>query len=360
MENKQTSMLKVIKFCLKIIYPKFNVYIFLVFLAIKFRLLQQKLLNSKIFNMFSLQTLSEKVIRNILKEHLTEDYLEMLGHKCIIVPKDTFIDLCVENFFYVDNGVLWVTLSLAPELKKQYREKQTKQQNKCTRFNINLPADLCEKLYPTSSASLDNHRIVPVVGSKLVKNAFTAELELHNIITSFGLTNYENLSVSFHPMISFENNPKIAATAEVCLIVNDYELSNDFLKEILSNYFEKPKLISENDILNIELTHLITAKYHYSYLDLVESSGSIAFKCTKLLNNPNNKLHNVLKSLFVVKGVTQLTLGDNMHSIRPKYQFCTLPGENLIHSCPMGLKEKFEEIQESIQPFLNGDLSNVI
>ncbi|CAF4868376.1 unnamed protein product [Pieris macdunnoughi] len=359
MEKKQASMLRVLKFSIKILYPKFNFYIFLVFLAIKFRYLQQKLSKSNVINMFSLNTLPEKVIKNILKEHITEDYLEILGHKCIIIPKDSFIDLCVENFFYVDNGVLWTTLSLANEFKKQHEEEnQFKKQSSFPRFNFNLPADLHKKLYSTSAVALDNLRIVPLVGSKLVKDAYTSESEQHNILNSFGLNKNDNISVSFHPINSFENNPQIAATAEVCLILSDYDLSNDFLKEVLSNYFEKPKLISEMDVICIELTKEITTKYHYNHLDLVESSGRVSFKCTKLTNN-SHKVQNVITSLFVVKGVTQLTLGENMHSVRPKNEFCMLPAANVIHSCPLGLKEKFEEIQESIQPFLNGDINTL-
>ncbi|CAG4957484.1 unnamed protein product [Colias eurytheme] len=313
--------------------------------------------------MFNLQSRPESILKSILKEHVSENYLQILGQKCIIIPKDEFIDLCVENFFYVDNGVLWVTLSLTPEEKK--RHKTDNNIDKFLKFSLGT-SELHKKLWSGFVDSVDNERIVAVVGSKLLEEntAYTSESELHNIIASFGLKNTNNIEIAFHPMQTFEMSPKIAATAEVNLIVNDYNLDNDFVKEVLSNYFEKPKLVSVNDIISIDLTPEVTVKYHYKYLDLIESSGKVVFKCSKLSikNDDENTQENVIKTFYIVKGVTQLSLGDNTHAMRPKNEYYSLPGNDSLsttHSCPLGLKGIFNDIQETVLPFLTGDINTL-
>ncbi|XP_045502518.1 peroxisome assembly factor 2 [Colias croceus] len=363
MEKDYTNKLWVIKYCIKILYPKFNFYIFMAFLAIKFRYYQNKNINNKRRNMFNLQSRPESILKSIIKEQVSENYLQILGQKCIIIPKDEFIDLCVENFFYVDNGVLWVTLSLTAEEKK--RHKTDNNMDRFLKFSLGT-SELHKKLWSGFVDSVDNVRIVAVVGSKLLEEntAYTSESELHNIIASFGLKNTNNIEIDFHPMQTFEMSPKIAATAEVNLIVNDYNLDNDFVKEVLSNYFEKPKLVSVNDTISIDLTPEVTVKYHYKYLDLIESSGKVVFKCSKLSNknDDENTQENVIKTFYIVKGVTQLSLGDNTHAVRPKNEFYSLPGNDslsITHSCPLGLKGIFNDIQETVLPFLTGDINTL-
>ncbi|XP_038206779.1 peroxisomal biogenesis factor 6 [Zerene cesonia] len=363
MEQEYANILWVIKYCIKILYPKFNFYIFMAFLAIKFRYYQNRNINRKRRNMFNLKSRPDNILKSILKEHVSDNYLQILGQKCIIIPKDEFIDLCVENFFYVDNGVLWVTLSLTSEEKE--RHKTDNNIDKFLKFNLGT-SELHKKLWSGFIESIDNVRIVSVVGSKLIEEntAYTSESELHNIKASFGLKNTDNFEIAFHPMHTFEMSPKIAAVAEVNLIVNDYNLDNDFVKEVLNNYFEKPKLVSVNDIISIDLTPEVTVKYHYKYLDLIESSGKVVFKCSKLSckNTDENTQANVIRTFYIVKGVTQLTLGDNTHSVRPKNEYYSLPGNSSVsitHACPLGLKRIFNEIQETVQPFLTGDINTL-
>ncbi|CAG9789382.1 unnamed protein product [Diatraea saccharalis] len=217
--------------------------------------------------------------------------------------------------------------------------------------------------------NLENIRIVPIIGSKLVKEdtAFTTEQEHSNIMATFGLSNNDDIQISFHPVPSFQCSPKIAAAAEVSLVVNEYDVCNDFVKEVLSNHFELPRLISTNDIFSIDLTPNITAKYHYKYLDLVENTAKLYFKCTKISDSEeinDRELNNVIKPYFIVKGVTQLNLGENMHMIKPKDEYLT-PKEifnmnmHLLSLCPTGLKQKFDQMQEAILPFLTGDINEL-
>ncbi|XP_050674959.1 peroxisomal biogenesis factor 6 [Leptidea sinapis] len=364
MERPLITKLWVIKFCLKVVYPKFNCNIFLVYLAIKYRYQQSKKIVS---NMHQLNTLPLNILKSILTENIPEKYVSILLHKCIIISKDTFIDLCVENFFYVDNGVLWVTLSLKPALKAKRKAEGSARNDVLSRYNLNLvTAEIHKKLWTERSIeSPENVRVVPVVGSKLIQDneAYTSETEFNNIQTSLGLK-YSPIEIIFQPMKSFNLSPKIAASAEVSLVVYENDLHNDFLKEILSNYFEMPKLVCIGDIICIDLTPELTREFHYKYLDLVESSGRVYFKCTKISGEDGSceTPANTIKAFYVVKSVTKLSLGDNVHTARPKDQYYTLDTKNALrafHTCPLGLREKFNQIQETIQPFITGEINDL-
>lgn len=327
-------------------------------------------------NGFALKSVPSHVQRALVRDYL-EHNLPVLQHKCIVISREEFIQLSSENLFYVDNGVLWLALKLTPKTKKKYQNKSNKNKNEnIFRQSLNFMAsEIHKKLWSEAPInSLENIKIVPIVGSKLVgaNVALTTENELYSLLTSFGLNNYEDIEVSFHPVPALECAPKIAATAEVSLVVNDYcFLSNDFIKELLSNHFEFPKLLSVNDVFSIDLTPSNTGKYHFKYLDLVENNAKLYFKCNKLddsitLNNEGSPTleNNIIKPYFLVKGVTQLTLGENVHVLKPKDEFFNVKDSfkrnpPLLDLCPSGLKEKLCQIQESIVPFLTGDLSKI-
>ncbi|XP_063831279.1 peroxisomal ATPase PEX6 [Ostrinia nubilalis] len=369
--NEQTSKkLWVIKFCLKIIYPKFNYQTFLVFLAIKHRINYNKKIRQKDMNGYAVNTISTNALRFLIQDYL-DDNLPVLLHKCYVISREEFIQLSSENLFYIDNGVLWLAIKLTPESKKKYGGKNNKSDS-LFKHNLNfMTSEIHKKLWSDKSCDrLDNIKIVPVVGSKLVGDtvAFTTENEQYSLLSSFGLKNYSDIKVSFHPVPSLECAPKIAATAEVSLVVNDYDLSNDFIKEVLSNYFEIPKLVSLNDVFSIDLTPNNTTKYHYKYLDLVENTCKLYFKCKKLdsanaaeeeKKDSLKVADNVIKPYFIVKGVTQLSLGENVHTLKPKDEFFKLTEPALLSMCPSGLKEKFKQIQETIAPFLTGELNDL-
>lgn len=374
--NEQISFkLWVIKFCLKVIYPKFNYQTFLVFLAVKYRISYHKKINQrKDMNRFALKSVPLYVQQLLVQEYM-EDNLPVVIHKCVIISREEFIQLSSENLFYIDNGVLWLALKLTSKSKKKYEHNNSKNTNEnILKHSLNfVTSEIHKKLWSeTSFNNLDNVKIVPIVGSRFVHEnvAFTTENEHHSLLSAFGLSNFNDIEVSFHPVPSLECSPKIAATAEVSLVVNDYSfLANDFIKELLSNHFETPKLMSVNDVFSIELTPINTGKFHYKYLDLVENTAKLYFKCNKLddsvtLNNEGNPAlkDNIIKPYFLVKGVTQLTLGDNVQVLKPKDEFFNINGistknASLMSLCPSGLKQKFNQIQETITPFLTGDLS---
>lgn len=373
--NEHISVkLWVIKFCLKIIYPKYNSYTFLVFLAIKFRLSYHKrVLAQKGIDMFGLRTVPPHVEWHLLKQNL-EVNLPILQHKCLVISKEQFIQLSAENLFFIDNGVLWLALKLTSDIKRNYKEKQNSESKDSitVRYNLDfLTSELHKKLWSDKkSSSLEYIRIVPVVGSRLVQSdvAMTSENELYNILSSFGLSNCKEVTVSFHTIPSLQYAPSIAENAEVSLIVNEYDLSNEFIKEVLSNHFEIPKLVSLNDVFSIELTQEITSKYHCKYLDLVQTTGKLYFKCRKLNGRRDSEIEkhneNIIRSFFIVRGVTQLNLGENIHVTKPRDEFFKpqLTNENMqvLHLCPTGLRQKFDQIQETINPFITGEISKLL
>lgn len=387
MYDERIFKLWVIKFCLKIIYPKYNFFTLLVYLAIKYRLYYNK--ESRLkgnMDVFKIKTTSANVQRLLLRDSIEDTaLLNRLATKCMIISKNKFIELASENLFYFDNGALWMALKLSNHCKEKYT-RQT-QDKKVLKNDLNyVTSEIHRKLWmDESSHSLEKIRIVSVVGSKHLEEnvALTSEIEYYNILNSFGL-NLKEIEISFHPIPTLDCAPKIATLAEVNLLVNEFDLSSDFLKEILSNHFQVPKLLSTNDIFCIDLVPEITGKYHYKYFDLVQSAGKLYFKCKKIdisstmtqidlesdqnvaNHSPNLKYNkDIIKPYFIVKGVTQLSLGENIHSLKPKDEYfkpCnTLSGEKLrlLQSCPYGLKNKFNQIQESINPFLHRDLSEL-
>ncbi|GBP85812.1 Peroxisome assembly factor 2 [Eumeta japonica] len=225
-------------------------------------------------------------------------------------------------------------------------------------------------------------RIMPIVGSKHVpKNKVLAtETEFYNIKNTFNLNvdDDDDIQISFHPVPSLEHAPKMAETVLVSLLAIEYDLPNDFLKKVLSNHFATPKLISPRDIFIVELTPEITAKFHYKYLDFINSLGRLHFKCRKVSSdsinkNSNENLHSTTISnydngidlpFYIVKGETQLSLGENIHVIKPRDEYFTHgPRMNrnlpLLKSCPNGLRKKFSQMQEALYPFISGVIGDL-
>lgn len=349
----------VIKFCIKVIFPKLNPYTFLVYLAIKANYyLYQCIKNKENMNSFSLKPIPSYILPLLAKEHLKDSNLPLCLHKCIFISQANFIQLSVENIFYRDNGLLWVALKLTPEERKKYKDRKARgsSENAVLKYNFNMRTSEIHKRLWSDSATFNYHstRIVPVISSPYIHNNVTLvnENEFCNILSSFDINNRDDIKVSFHSIPSLECSPKIAAIAEVSLIVNDFDLSNDFIKEILSNHFVEPRLVSENDVITIDLNPLIMAKYQYKYLDLVESMGMLSFKCTNITsdidinvssNQRSKTVDNIKKAFYVVKGVTQLTLGENIHSMKPNQKFLRprIQGaqySHVVHACPTGLQ----------------------
>lgn len=372
----------VIKFCLKVIYPKFNSLSFLVFLVVKYRKqIKKKMIHDSSIDAFKMKTISAHIQRYFVNGYF-EDNIHVILHKCLIISRSQFMDLARENLFYLDKGLLWMSLKLSPSYINKMKEKQKKENKDIfLKYNLNfVTSEVHRKLWEgTDSSSYESYRIVPIVGSKHVPEnvVLTTESELYNIMSQVGLKDYRKVKICFHPVCKLEYAPNIAVAAEVSLIVNDFDLSNDFVKEVLSNHFEVPKLIHASDIFFINLTPEITAKYHYKYADLIQTTEKLYFKCLKLNSNTNREesqvvasnksFDNVSRPYFIVKGVTQLTLGESVHKLKPKDEYFTLQARDasqiqiqLLQSCPNGLKKKFNQMQEAIAPFLSGDMSKSI
>ncbi|KAG6455481.1 hypothetical protein O3G_MSEX009205 [Manduca sexta] len=371
--NKQIALkIWVIRFCIRIIYPKYNFYTFLVFLAIKFRIWhQRKIGTNRNMDVFELKSIPQNLLNLLVKDNL-EYNLPIILNKCILISKEQFIQLGSENLFYLDNGVLWLAMKLSPECKKKHKNKKSNSlENSILKLNF-MTTEIHKKLWADSTLNnINNSIIVPVIGSKLLTDnvAFTTENEFHNIVSLFDFNNNENINVTFHPVPSFECSPKIAAEAEVSLILNEYDLANDFVKEVLTNYFQVPKLMSVNDTFSVPLTPTITAKYHYKYLDLVESAGKLHFKCRKLISDgepdsPHKAANHdkVIRPFFVVKGASHLNLGENIHELKPRDQYFKpreIKSIMNLQLCPTGLREKFLQMQDTISPFVTGDINDL-
>ncbi|KAJ2953376.1 hypothetical protein O0L34_g966 [Tuta absoluta] len=373
MSEEDLQKLWVIKLCLKVIYPKYNVFAFLVFLAIKYRLYHKKRLSRKDMDKFVVKTAPQHVLKLIAEECL-EGKLSVILHKCIIISKEQYIQLCAENLFYIDNGVLWVCMKVSQEIKRKYKHKinNKSKENNLLHFRYEfLPAEIKKKISGEKQLySIDNIRVVPIVGSKLAPEniAYTNENEFKNILTAYGFQDTKDAIITFHPVPSIEKAPKIASRAEVSLIVNDYDLANDFVKEVLNNYFEEPKLLAINDVFSIDLIPSITSKYHYKYLDLVEAAGKLYFKCNDVASEEETKASEekrdrILQPFFIVRNITKLTLGENMHAIKPKDEFYNpqdyVKDLNFLNLCPTGLRQKFDQMQETVAPFLTGDINDL-
>lgn len=370
--NEDISIkLWVVKFCIKVTYPKFNHYAFLVFLAIKYRIWWIKSQSgNKRMDKFVVKTVPSYLAQLLAKDKVESNF-DVVADKCIIISMEQYIQLCSENLFYRDNGVLWLAVKLSPEFKTKHKETQniSKKQSNLLKYNLNfVTSEIHKKLWADSSTNnLDSMRIVPVVPSKLVAEniAYTTENEAFNILSSFNLKTYD-IEVTFHPVASIVYSPKIAAIAEVSLIVNEYDISNEFIKEVLSNHFEVPKLLCANDVFSVDLTLEATGKYHHKYLDLVKSAQKLYFKCKNIITDTeefqdkDQKTDNIIRAYFIVKSVTQLSLAENIHLLKPKDEYFKSQESNYnpVHSCPSGLKQKFDQIQEAISPFLTGDISN--
>lgn len=366
MNKEIRGKLWVIHFCVKVIYPKFNFYTFMIFLLIKYRIwLEKKSRGVRDMEPFEVKSFPPHLIHNLIKNNLEENFI-LLKNKCVVISKEQYIQLAVENLFYWDNGVLWLALKLSPEFKNKYKRKVNSRKKDDTRFKFDfVTSEIQKKLWNANKLTdLEHVRIVPVIGSNLVlKNVvLMTENEFHNITSAFGLRNIESCEIILNAIPSFACSPKIAATAEVSLVINEHDLANTFTKEVLSNYFETPKLVCLNDIFSIELHPKITAKYHYKYLDLVESIGKLYFKCSKVTSeieqlHPLSKKSEIVQPFFIIKGVTQLTLGESIHVMKPRDQFFESRHSTCLQQCPSGLKEKFYQIQETLNPFLNGQIS---
>ncbi|XP_041969433.1 peroxisome assembly factor 2 [Aricia agestis] len=370
MKKADTVQLWVLKFCLKLVYPKFNTYAFIAYLAIKFRYFyNKKRIGKRVMSTYNVESIPDCEIIQLIAKNSNHKTLSIILEKCLIVHNNVFSEMCVENFFYKDNRVLWVSVKLSPEMRKKWNMHTDKMQSN-NKYNFcQVTSEIHKKLWPETSIDNTLHeRIVPVIGAERVPDdtIYTNEIEFENIVSCFGLFNIENIEISLHPVPNIDFSPKIAETAEVNLIVNEYDLSNDFVKEVLNNHFETPKLVSINDVICIELTPSIVGKHHYRYLDLVEFTGKLYFKCNKLSSNSNvpSNQRNVIPAYYIVKGVTQLTLGEMCHAIKPKNQFHSVSKTNCMclkgtHICPTGLMKKFNEIQEIISPFLSGEIDKI-
>lgn len=388
MNKEQSRQLWVIKFCLKVVYPKYNLNAFLVYLGVKYRIWwQSKLSGAKRMETYRFKTIPQHAARSLLKTTL-EEYVSVFVDKCVIISKERFIHLCCENLYYLDNGVLWLAMKLSRDCKIKFKEKKI--DKPITKNNLNLlTSEIYKSLWTdNNSDSLDKIRIVPVVGSNTIPEgeAFTTENEFHNISSTFGLKN-NDFEITFHPIPSLEYEPKMASSAEVSLILNEYELSMEFLREVLGNYFESPRALSVNDVFSIDLSPEIAGNELYKYQNLVSVVGKVYFKCTTLTHeekkekkdNPTDQIdktenestpskittkenENIIRTYFIAKGVTQMSMAESLHMLKPKDEFFVFQGSDnssVLHQCPTGLKEKFDQIQETIQPFLNGDISNI-
>ncbi|XP_048486153.1 peroxisome assembly factor 2 [Plutella xylostella] len=372
--NKEppSKLLWVVKFCLRIVYPKLNYQSFLVYLAIKYRKhYNKRAKHRKVMETYKVKTISAPVQRLFAKRY-SDDNASVISHKCLIISRNQYIQLATENLFYLDNGVLWVTLKLSPNnVTKQKQKHEEVNKKKLMKYNLNfITSEVHKKLWANmNSGSYNNCRVMPIIGSNCIEEdvVATSEIEHHNMFASLGLntTNDQDIEISVHPVMSLDYAPKIAAMAEVSLIVNEYDLSNDFIKEVLNNYFEVPKLLHNNDIFSIDLTPETTAKFHYKYLDLMDSVGRLYLKCVKL-NGDSDQLQNVGKidqPFFIVKGVTQLTLGETVHSLKPRDEYYRFPecsdSQTNISTCPTGLRNIFTDMQETITPFLSGELNEL-
>lgn len=371
MDSQNTIQLCMLKFCLKLVYPNINATIFLVYLAIKYRYFYRtKAITGETIDIYKLKRCPKSTVQKLIRQCVTSDMSKVLGEKCVIISQMHFVLLSAVNFFYRDGGVLWITMKLPSEMRKIIKD-QADQKDKYFKSNLDkLTSEIHKRLWPECNEdSLRKLRIVPVIGCKLVPDniAYTTEEEFANISSSFGLPVLEEIDITFGPLPSYEFGPKIATHSRVNIIENEYPLKRDVLKVVISNYFEVPKLVSVNDVINIDLTPTVLGNQINRTINATKKVLKLFIVCKNLSVDSKKckRKNDIIHALYIVKGVTEMTLGDNVNVVKPKKTYCRT--ENIkqltfcgAHVCPDGLREKFDRIQESIAPFLTGAIGKLL
>ncbi|XP_076264418.1 peroxisomal biogenesis factor 6 isoform X1 [Rhynchophorus ferrugineus] len=105
---------------------------------------------------------------------------------------------------------------------------------------------------------------------------------------------------------------KIADEIELSLISSPHDISNVLIDDLIMSYFELPKIVYQNDILTLNVKHLVTANY---YSDLkVNITKKIYFKCIKVfINNLTTS-----RACLCVVGKTTIKQVPNTQSFVPK------------------------------------------
>lgn len=140
----------------------------------------------------------------------------------------------------------------------------------------------------------------------------------------------------------------VAEEIHLALVSSPYELDNSSINLLVKNYFHHPKLIYENDIIEINLR-----KYSIDLPDCMNKvfnmDNRIHFKCTKLIKGQKNYF-----GKYAVLGETTIKQVANIQSFLPSCIEIKQLSFNVNDNkyCPNGLKDYATEIEAAVKPFL--------
>lgn len=146
-----------------------------------------------------------------------------------------------------------------------------------------------------------------------------------------------------------ENTTTYATEIKISLISNPHDCTDDFINNLLQNYFTVPRYLRMHDIFTINVKkYYPESKYCTadSKLDLLH------FRINSIKTENKKSGEN---GAFVVYGKTTVIQENNIHSYIPCKCICDICFDSIkcFHSTwPLALKEPLEYLQSCIAPFL--------
>ncbi|KAK9876803.1 hypothetical protein WA026_015041 [Henosepilachna vigintioctopunctata] len=150
-----------------------------------------------------------------------------------------------------------------------------------------------------------------------------------------------------------------ADQVHLSLVNSTNDIENKEIDIIVRNYFSKPKLVHESDIIEINMDHYCEG-YPWNLTKITNIARIVHFKCKKV--SAEIVQRNEFQGYFVVLGETAVEQSNNIQSfippcfeIHPGLKECTQElntEQEAIGICPYGLEKYCAQIEQTIRPFL--------
>ncbi|XP_045463449.1 peroxisomal biogenesis factor 6 [Harmonia axyridis] len=185
-------------------------------------------------------------------------------------------------------------------------------------------------------------------------NILVSTTLMFNISNSFGLIHRDySLSASF-----IEIPPgKLGFADEIhlALISNPYDLQNNVVDILIKNYLQTPKLMHENDLIEIALKKY-AVDVPCNMTKIFNTQQKVYFKCLKVLCKHESKFN--IGGNYAVFEETTVRQVANIQSFLPsckEYRNSLTNNQynkNNLRFCPSGLENYAAEIEAAVRPFL--------
>lgn len=203
----------------------------------------------------------------------------------------------------------------------------------------------------------NNSILVPVVrimSKECQPNCvFVSENCFQNFVAKYRLPD-EPIYVSLQELQNAQSICQLATKSTIFIINNPHDISNDIIDEILSCYFQSPRILYRNHTYEICLNDsLLGTSVYAKYFHVLSNLQKVYFRCVHLesKDNPFEMM------AVVVKGLTSIHQTTSINYTLPRQLLHDLC---FIETCPNGLKKYFTDLQSSIRPFIttNGNKTN--